>query len=59
MKKKQFKYMTLLKAALMALLPVVCCLVRTAAEGRSIGQVYLPASEWTMNCFILSRWKAL
>lgn len=42
MKKTQFKYMTLLKAVLMALLPVVCCLVRTAAEGRSIGQVYLP-----------------
>lgn len=51
MKKKQFKYMTLLKAALMALLPVVCCLVRTAAEGRSIGQVYLPASEWNDELF--------
>lgn len=43
--------MTLLKAVLMALLPVVCCLVRTAAEGRSIGQVYLPASEWNDELF--------
>lgn len=51
MKKTQFKYMTLLKAVLMALLPVVCCLVRTAAEGRSIGQVYLPASEWNDELF--------
>lgn len=59
MKKTQFtdwwkqdkRYMTLLKAVLMALLPVVCCLVRTAAEGRSIGQVYLPASEWNDELF--------
>lgn len=59
MKKKQFtdwwkqdkRYLTLLKAVLMALLPVVCCLVRTAAEGRSIGQVYLPASEWNDELF--------
>ena len=44
MKKEQFtdwwkqdkRYLTLVKAVLMALLPVVCCLVRTAAEGRSI-----------------------
>ena len=51
MKKTQVKYITLLKAVLMALLPVVCCLVRTAAEGRSIGQVYLPASEWNDELF--------
>ena len=59
MKKEQFtdwwkqdkRYLTLVKAVLMALLPVVCCLVRTAAEGRSIGQVYLPASEWNDELF--------
>ena len=51
MKKTQFKYITLLKAVLMAMLPVVCCLVRTAAEGRSIGQVYLPSSEWNDELF--------
>ena len=59
MEKKQFtdwwkqdkRYLTLLEAVLMALLPVVCCLVRTAAEGRGIGQVYLPASEWNDELF--------
>ena len=35
--KQDKRYMTLLKAVLMALLPLLCCLVRTAAEGRSIG----------------------
>ena len=49
--KQDKRYITLLKAVLMALLPVVCCLVRTAAEGRSIGQVYLPASEWNDELF--------
>lgn len=49
--KQDKRYITLLKAVLMALLPVVCCLVRTAAEGKSIGQVYLPASEWNDELF--------
>lgn len=49
--KQDKRYITLLKAVLMALLPVVCCLVRTAAEGRSIGQVYLPSSEWNDELF--------
>lgn len=49
--KQDKRYITLLKAVLMALLPVVCCLVTTAAEGRSIGQVYLPSSEWNDELF--------
>ena len=49
--KQDKRYLTLFKAVLMALLPVVCCLVRTAAEGRSIGQVYLPSSEWNDELF--------
>lgn len=49
--KQDKRYMTLLKAVLMALLPLFCCLVRTAAEGRSIGQVYLPSSEWNDELF--------
>ena len=49
--KQDKRYITLLKAVLMALLPVVCCLVRTAGEGRSIGQVYLPSSEWNDELF--------
>lgn len=35
----------------MALLPVLCCVVTTAVEGRSIGQVYLPSSEWNDELF--------
>ena len=34
------------KAVLMALLPIVCCLVYCGMQGKSIGDVYLPASEW-------------
>ena len=49
--KQDKRYMTLLKAVLMAMLPLLCCLVRTAAEGRSIGQVYLPSSEWNVDLF--------
>lgn len=49
--KQDKRYMTLLKAVLMALLPLLCCLIRTAAEGRSIGQVYLPSSEWNDELF--------
>lgn len=40
------KHKRVLKAAVMALLPVLCCLVTCAVEGRSLGQIYLPASEW-------------
>lgn len=39
------------KAVLMALLPVVCCLVYCAMQGRSIGEVYLPCSEWNDELF--------
>lgn len=36
----------LVQAAVMALLPVLCCLVTCALEGKSLSEVYLPASEW-------------
>lgn len=49
--KQDKRYIILLKAVLMALLPLVCCLIRTAAEGKSIGQVYLPSSEWNDELF--------
>lgn len=49
--KQDKRYITLLKAVLMALLPLVCCLIRTVAEGESIGQVYLPSSEWNDELF--------
>lgn len=35
----------------MALLPILCCLVYCAIQGRSIGEVYLPGSEWNDELF--------
>jgi len=49
--KQNKRYLTMAKAVLMALLPVVCCLVYCAMQGRSIGEVYLPCSEWNDELF--------
>lgn len=49
--KKDKRYIVLLKALIMAALPVLCCLVYCAMQGRSIGEVYLPASEWNDELF--------
>lgn len=49
--KKDKRYVRLLQAVLMALLPLVCCLVYCGANGQSIGKVYLPASEWNDELF--------
>ncbi len=35
-----------LKAGLLALLPLLCCIAACAAQGGSLSQVYLPSSEW-------------
>ena len=40
-----------LKAVLMGLLPLLCCLAAAAAQGHGIGEVYLPASEWNDELF--------
>lgn len=45
------RYVSLLKATLMALLPILCCLVYCGMQGKSIGDVYLPASEWNDELF--------
>lgn len=45
------KYNVLWKAALMALLPLLCCVVTCAAQGRTIGEVYLPNGEWNDELF--------
>lgn len=49
--KQDKRYMTFIKAVLLALLPVLCCLVYCAAQGQSIGRVYLPSSEWNDELF--------
>lgn len=40
-----------LKAGLMALLPLLCCVAACAAQGGRLSQVYLPASEWNDELF--------
>lgn len=45
------RYKRLWKALLMALVPLLCCAVACAAQGRSISEVYLPAGEWNDELF--------
>ncbi len=45
------RYILLLKTVLMALLPVVCCLITCVSQGKSIGDLYLPMSEWNDELF--------
>lgn len=49
--KQDKRYMDLVKALLMALLPVLCCIVTCGMDGRTIGEVYLPSSEWNDELF--------
>ena len=49
--KQDKRYMTLIKSVLFTVLPVLCCVVYCAARGKTIGQVYLPASEWNDELF--------
>lgn len=45
------RYVTLIKSLLLGLLPLVCCLIYCGAQGRSLGEVYMPASEWNDELF--------
>lgn len=45
------RYVTLAKTVLLAFLPILCCLVYCAVQGKTIGQVYLPGSEWNDELF--------
>lgn len=45
------RYVTLIKATLLALLPLLCAMARCAVQGGSIGQVYLPGSQWNDELF--------
>lgn len=42
---------TMCKALLLGVLPLLCCLVYCAAQGKGIGDVYLPGSEWNDELF--------
>ncbi len=41
----------LITALIMSLLPLLCCIVTCALEGRGIKDVYLPGSEWNDELF--------
>lgn len=47
----EHRYVTLVKSLLLGLLPLACCLVYCAVQGKSLGEVYLPASEWNDELF--------
>lgn len=49
--KRDRKYVTLVKSVLLAALPVLCCVIYCAGQGRTLGQVYLPESEWNDELF--------
>lgn len=49
--KKENRYKLLVKAVLMGLLPLLCCVVACAAQGKAIWDVYLPNSEWNDELF--------
>lgn len=53
------RYVTLIKSVLLAVLPLLCCVVYCAAQGRSVGQVYLPASEWNDELFYYKQVEAI
>ena len=40
------RYVTLLKAMLLAALPFLCCALRVCMDSETISQVWLPGSEW-------------
>ena len=45
------RYVTLIKSLLLGILPLVCCLVYCGVQGRSLGEVYPPCSEWKDELF--------
>ena len=45
------EHKVLIKAFIMMWVPLLCCMMACALEGRSISQVYLPASEWNDELF--------
>ncbi len=49
--KREENRITLFKSCLLGFLPLLCCLVYCMIQGRGVGQVYLPASEWNDELF--------
>ncbi len=57
--KEDNRYLTAIKAGLAALLPILCCAVSCAVQGKTIGQVYLPVSEWNDELFYYKQVEAI
>ncbi|MBQ7359859.1 MAG: hypothetical protein IJW63_07190 [Lachnospiraceae bacterium] len=49
----------IVKALLMALVPLLCCVVTCLVQGKTIGQVYLPASLWNDELFYFKQVEAI
>lgn len=50
---------TLLKAGALGLLPLLCCVMACAMQGKSIFDIYLPASEWNDELFYFKQVEAM
>lgn len=57
--KEDNRYLTAVKAGLAALLPILCCMVSCAVQGKTIGEVYLPVSEWNDELFYYKQVEAI
>lgn len=55
--KRDRRYVTLIKAVLLALLPVLCSAVRCAVDKEASGMFICRRVSGTTSCFISSRWK--
>lgn len=56
---KEFNAGWFLKAFLMALLPLVCCLITCAINGQAIWDVYLPSCDWNDELFYFKQVEAI
>ncbi len=45
------KYENFIKAVVMMLLPLLCCVVTCALDGKSLWEVYAPSSDWNDEIF--------
>lgn len=53
------KYNYIWKGLLFSLLPLLCCIVTCAVQGKTIGDVYLPASLWNDELFYFKQVEAI
>ena len=53
------RYIFLGKILFMALLPILCCVVRCAIDGKNIFQVWLPGCQWNDELFYFKQVEAI